>query len=324
MITRNIAFLILIISMPIFSAPDTTITDTLAPVETETTYSETESLATESNLQTYFSKRFILSFAEELFKRQEYERAFLEYMRYRYYYPSDTIVPYVEFRMGLCDERIGKYKSARELYEGLIRQLEPNHQLRDDAYYRYLLTFLLENNYSELYTRLDITRKQNSSVLPDDVLDYLEGVALFEEGEFSRAESVLAMASKGGSFVEPSINYLLSKVKQTRFLPQRNPYFAGALSMFIPGAGQAYTGRWGDAFYSFASAVGGIGSGIYFWKKDKTFAIISLSLGTFFYLGNIYGATVSAILFNKNSTSEFISKTEKELPHKPAEIFLGH
>lgn len=290
----------------------------------ESTYvkEETGTKETEIEPQQYLTRRFILSFAEELFKKSEYEKALLEYMRYRFYFPNDTIIPDIEFKIALCNEKLGKYKAARELYEGLVRRLKQEHNLYDDAEYRYYLSFYLENKYEDLYTRLDALKKRSNNLKTG--LEYLYALSLFDEGLFSEAESILVSVSKGNSFLQPSINYLLSRTRQTKFLPQKDPYLAGILSTFIPGLGQAYIGRWGDAFYSFFGAVGGIGSGIYFWKKDRTFAVLSLSFGTLLYLGNIYGATVSAHLFNKTTLKEFISGTKREIPHKPAEIYTGN
>jgi len=283
--------------------------------------SETSATALPSNCPC--TRKSILTFAEKLFSEGAYESALLEYLRYRHYFPEDSIIPHIEFRSGLCYERMGRLEIARQVYEGIARAVSFDNPLRYDAYYRYLLTFYLVGDYDGLNLHINALESSDSTY-PTYLLEYLRGWAFFKQARFTEAESIFQAQAKIQSPITPSVNYILSKSKQARVLPHKNPVIAGAGSTILPGAGQAYIGRWGDAGFSFAFSLGGIGSSIYFWNRDRSFALLAGAFGLVMYIGNIYGAVVSAELFNRDTIVDFITKSENEVPHPPQELMKGN
>ena len=154
-------------------------------------------------------------------------------------------------------------------------------------------------------------------------MDYLKIWSYFDRLEFDTTRQLLEKQNLEGNFLSPSINYLSSKTRQVEFLPQKSPVLSGLFSAVVPGLGQGYCERWGDALYSFVLSVGGLASSYYFWDRDRKFAIFTGTLGSFFYLGNIYGGIGAAILYNKNKKDEYIRKAHQEIPQPPEEILKG-
>lgn len=83
-------------------------------------------------------------------------------------------------------------------------------------------------------------------------------------------------------------------------LPHRRPALAASLSALLPGAGQAYNGRWGEA--TSALLVNGllIGSTATLLSREEWFAGASVGLlAASFYGGNIFSAMWGARRFNR-------------------------
>lgn len=82
----------------------------------------------------------------------------------------------------------------------------------------------------------------------------------------------------------------------------RNPWLASAFSTIIPGSGKAYAGQWKDGFISL------IFVGVNAWQTQRKFSNEGIesfwgwfhaSVGTGFYIGNIYGSHKAARRFNQ-------------------------
>jgi hypothetical protein len=89
----------------------------------------------------------------------------------------------------------------------------------------------------------------------------------------------------------------------------RSPVLATALSMVLPGSGQAYSGHWFDAGQAFAM-VGFFGFSTYAaWRYDTRVSHnyvltgISAAITALFYASNVYGAYKTAEYYNQNKTN---------------------
>ena len=87
---------------------------------------------------------------------------------------------------------------------------------------------------------------------------------------------------------------------------RRSPAFAGVLSAIVPGAGQVYAGQLGEGVAAFLT-VGSFAAitaenwsrnGLVNWKT-----ILFGTIGTVFYIGNIYGS-VATVNFQRNQFNE--------------------
>ncbi|MBN2544101.1 tetratricopeptide repeat protein [bacterium] len=266
-----------------------------------------------------FDRDKILLFADYLFNEGEYQRASVEYHRFNFGFPNDSRNQYSLFRIGLSNEKVKKYDKARKYYHNLIEKSTETKWVHS-AYYRTASTYYEEQKWVETIFYIDSLEKAEGNL--GGVFDYLRGWCYLHIKRYSDAQKIFERLNE--SDIEQrvsSLYYLISKTKQAQIMSGRSPFLSGLFSTVIPGAGQLYCGRIGDAGYSFVLSVGCAASSYYLWEDDKPFAITMAALGTFFYLGNIYGAVNSAKIYNDNSHREFIKKTEEGVPHKPTELF---
>jgi hypothetical protein len=85
------------------------------------------------------------------------------------------------------------------------------------------------------------------------------------------------------------------------------------ISAIIPGSGKIYSGYWKDGLFSLlVVSVTGIQAYRGFQKngKNSTYGWIYLTVGTGFYVGNIYGSGKAAHKRNKTLNHSIIHKIE--------------
>lgn len=263
-----------------------------------------------------FSADRVLAFAAELMKQKEYYRAITEYRRFLYSFPHDQRRSLAHFRIGLafyrgrdygealkafrevaesypqlshgrlawlwrgeCLMRQGKYEEAQNLYGAISLALAGEKQ-GEEAVYRRAWAFLYQQEWQE-------ARKRFQS-LPTDHPSH--------EAAHHIAEAI------------PNIENS----------PHKSPVLAGVLSAAIPGSGQLYIGRRGDAWLAFmlnGLFVAGIVEAL---NQDRP-AVAGI-LGLFeagWYAGNIYGAVNGAHKYNLHQARRFIQEMEDQFPYEP-------
>lgn len=259
----------------------------------------------------------ILAFADELFKLGDYPRAAIEYLRYGFLYPDEKCARQALFRAGICKEYSQKYDEARIIFSQLA--------LSADAYtmqflqYRIPLTFFMQNSLDSALESIDTIDAGECY----GALQYLRGWIFLRKQDYDSALSVFQniSANARNSSISGSLDYLILRCRGTNDLPYRSPFFAGLFSTLIPGMGRGYCGRWGDAFFSFA--VVGITTGLaaHMWKEDRVFSYVMAGIGSFFYVGNIYGSAKGAKVYNEEVHEKFWNKTWNEVPHPPTMLY---
>ena len=115
--------------------------------------------------------------------------------------------------------------------------------------------------------------------------------------------------------IAPLAQRLAEEVLDGTRLPSKSPLLAGLFSGIVPGGGQLYNGRLGDALLSFllnGLFIFGIVEAI----DSKEFAIAGV-LSLFeagWYIGNIYGAVNGAHKLNRYTTETFLRNLENRFP----------
>lgn len=143
----------------------------------------------------------------------------------------------------------------------------------------------------------------------------LEGLCAFAVGSWDVAERDFALASR----VAPDAGFrahagrLSPFVVQGRALPHRSPAFAGALSTFVPGAGQAYAGHARDGFRHLVFNAA-LGYTVYALASNEQVpaAVIVGSVAVPFYLGNVIGARESARRFDQAQRTRLLARAIAE------------
>ena len=88
-------------------------------------------------------------------------------------------------------------------------------------------------------------------------------------------------------------------------LPRKRPGLAAGMSAVLPGAGQAYNGRWGEAASAFIVNGLLIGSTVTLIRREEYFAGASVGLlAVSFYGGNVFSAMWGARRHNRLAAQE--------------------
>jgi len=231
-----------------------------------------------------------LDFADYLYRTGDYPRAALEYER---------------IGMSALGERTLASYSLLMAGEALLAADEPGRAVR---VYSFGLTNMPdEPRFAYGLLRAEFARGNLDAV--DTLAALLEGTDLRWHSGVYRSFS-LALAGKE----EEAVRHLSllgcelcdsAAALVSAPLGHRSPLFSAGLSTVLPGAGQAYCGRWGDAWQSLSVTGLFLGTSAYylFFSTDTSTAntvkgVVTASLGGLFWLGNIYGALNAALDYN--------------------------
>lgn len=264
----------------------------------------------------YYTPENILKFADFLYTEGDYLRAASEYQRYLFYQPQENAQ--IHYKIAVCYRFGGKTEQAIQGFEALLR-MEPEGQFASRSYYQIGATYFLQDQFersvqflTEALPRITDTR-QHAEAAQLIGLSYLRQKRWSKAGEVFKAlqkSDVMQVREKAGRYH----NY----AERGADLPTRSPFLAGAFSTIVPGTGRLYTGRLGDALNTLFT-VGLTGWQAYDgFSRDGLSSVKGWTLGTLcgiFYVGNIYGSVISARVYNRHITDEFLATLSIELPY---------
>jgi tetratricopeptide (TPR) repeat protein len=203
--------------------------------------------------------RFTL--ARELYLAQRYDNAIDEFRDYYQQYPEDKNAARAMFLWGNCELLTGNADAADKVW----RRVQREHPTSDWAARAGIKLGLAEagkNNWMESANNFNW---------------------LYEHSENykSLGKELAQLAVKG------------------KRMPRRDVTTGVILSAVLPGAGQAYSGRWGDAAAALV-ITGGLGTLAVMSYLDRQYvgAGVLGFLGITFYAGNIYNGGDAAIQYN--------------------------
>jgi TM2 domain-containing membrane protein YozV len=236
-------------------------------------------------------------FADELLRRGDHYRAITEYERFLYLYPEHPDVPTVRTRIAAAYYRGAQWDEASQRFLSIQEQYADQEAGRLAGLYLAAIA-LKQHDYGRALDALEAFER----AYPDDprrgdtatqrVLANLrwqrpnDGRAVFQEEAWTNGPAALRIS--------------LENVEEWKALPRKSPVLAGALSAALPGAGQVYVGRWGDAALAFVL------NGLFFWGTYEAFAndedvagSLLLAMDATWYLGSIYNAVNGAQKANR-------------------------
>ncbi len=263
----------------------------------------------------YYSAENTLKFADYLYQQGDYLRAVGEYQRYLFYKPQDSEV--IRYRIALCYRLGGKTEQAIQIFETFLQE-SPNSELASSTYYQIGVSYFLMEKYGKSVNYLDKFLPQITDVRYRAESQQLIGLSYLKQKRWFEAERIFN-ALQGSDVLEVREKAVIHSkyAAQGAKLPTRSPLLAGFLSTIVPGAGRAYTGRFGDALNSLLT-VGLTGWQAYDgFRRDGFSSVKGWTLGTLssiFYVGNIYGSVISARVFNRHVADEFLATLSIELP----------
>lgn len=256
-----------------------------------------------------------LGFAQHLYSEADYARAAAEFLRAAFTDSSTAVRTYANLMAGEAFLRASASENAgtstlraRETFEGV------KHGHADLAFFGVARSWFAQSEYERSRAALDSIVGQELGLRPR----LLRSWSLFRQHRFADASLAAGMPEAGvDSGADVGLLAALALL-DGHDLPRRNRGVSTALSVILPGAGQAYSGRAGDGVYSLLT-VAGSGLAAYWFatnpEKDRTRVKLSIfsALTALFYAGNVYGANIAARDYNLHQRRTYLAQAERIL-----------
>ena len=264
----------------------------------------------------YYSPENVLKFADFLYAQGDYLRAADEYQRYLFYEPQESTQ--IHYKIAVCHRFGGKTEQAIQGFEALLRR-DPKSQYASRSYYQIGATYFLQDQFERSVQFLGASLPRITDARQNAEAAQLIGLSYLKQKRWSEASEVFkALQASEIIPVREKAEMYHNYAEKGAALPTRSPFLAGTLSTVIPGAGRVYTGRFADALNTLF-IVGITGWQAYDgFRRDGLSSAKGWTLGTLcgiFYVGNIYGSVISARVYNRHITDEFLATLTVELPY---------
>ena len=211
-------------------------------------------------------------FADRYWDAREWERARIEYERLLFARPGSPLADHCRTRAALC---LAKARRRGDALAHVEKIAAPAERERTRA--------LVEREIERPAAALRAAEMGDSPLL-----------AGFLALEAERTDAAREQFARVGA---PARDELLRCADDVDALPRKSPALAGTMSALLPGSGQLYVGRPGDALAAFSINAVLIGGTVLAARRDQDAAAIAIGfVASGFWFGNIYGAANGAAL----------------------------
>lgn len=256
----------------------------------------------------YNNPENIYRFAQYLYENGDYIRAAVEFERFLFLAPiitTDTI----HYTIGKCYQSAGKFESALNYYQKIIDNPAPS-DLQDKTRFQIALMQFEKNDYSGSMNYIKQNRPRLKNQHTALQMEQLFGINLLYRRHWPVAiEHFSNLVLQSQQLNSDSTTLALKNLALNGLhLTRKNALTAGIMSAILPGSGKIYAGKTNDALYSLV-LIGLTGWQAYegFQKNGirSTRGWIYGTIGSIFYLGNIYGSTVAVKIYNDKIENDF-------------------
>ncbi len=269
-----------------------------------------------------FTADQLLQFAGQLLREGEYFRAITEFRRFRFNYPDDPRQAMALFRVGQAFYRGQQYNEALQTFRDVI-QFYPETPYGRQAWLWQGESLLQQTQFdaAEQSYSTYIERYANAPALP--YAQYQRGWTLLYRRQWRAAATELQQIPDT-SALYPAAQQLAVEVQEGSQRPKKSPFLAGTLSTLLPGAGQLYNGRLGDAVLTFLLNGLFIAGSIEAIQHDELAIAGVLSFfEAGWYGGNVYSAVNGAHKHNRHANEALIQDLERRFRMTPPELSSG-
>jgi hypothetical protein len=247
----------------------------------------------------------LLIFAEQLMREGEYFRAITEYRRFLFFYPDDPRRAMVHFSIGLAFYRGESYVEALQTFQEVTQQY-PNTAYGKQAWLWQGESLIKQGQY----TTAEGIYKAITEHFPYDRIGqqarYQRAWTLLYQRQWRNAATQFQQVAPDSDLYQ-SAQLLAQEALVGERLPTKSPVLAGIFSGILPGSGQLYNGRLGDALLAFFLNSLFIVGAIEAIHSDAPAIAGMLSFfEAGWYAGNVYGAINGAHKYNRHTTETFL------------------
>jgi TolA-binding protein len=252
-----------------------------------------------------FSADQLFMFAEQLMREGEYFRAITEYRRFLFYYPDEPRCAMVHFSIGLAFYRGESYTEALQTFQEVIQRY-PNTAYGKQAWLWQGESLIRQGQYTtaeQLY--IELTERFPSERIGQQAR-YQRAWTLLYRRQWRDAATLFQQVAPDSDLYQ-SAQLLAQEALVGEGLPTKSPALAGILSGLLPGSGQLYNGRLGDALLAFfLNSLFIVGAVEAVHSDARAVAGILSFFEAGWYVGNVYGAINGAHKYNRHSTETFL------------------
>ena len=272
--------------------------------------------ASASSPEDAFTADRILGFAAELMTEKEYYRAITEYRRFLFSFPHDQRRAMAYFRVGLAFYRGADYREA-------LRGFQEVANLYPDSPYGKLARLwqgeclMRQGLYEPAGGIFGAVGQSLEGEQTGEHAVYRRAWAFLYQRKWREAREQFRNLSVNSPFRDAARD-LAGKIPDIEHASRKSPILAGLLSAVLPGSGQFYVGRKGDAWLAFV--LNGLFLAGVIEALDEGRPEVAGTLGLFeagWYAGNIYGAINGAHKHNLQHARKFIQEMERQFPYEP-------
>ncbi len=229
------------------------------------------------------------AFADRLWDAHEWARARIEYERLLFARPTTRFATHCHQRAALCLARVRRRGDALAHVDKIA-----------DASERAATRALVERE----------VERPEAALRAADVA----GAPLLAGFLALEAEQCAGARERFTPLPETVRSELLATVDAIEQRPRKSRLLAGSLSALLPGSGQLYIGRPGDALAAFTTNAILIGGTVVAARRDQDVAAIALGFVAFgFWNGNIYGAANGATLHDRRRRDALLDEARGRL-----------
>jgi tetratricopeptide (TPR) repeat protein len=247
----------------------------------------------------------LLIFAEQLMREGEYFRAITEYRRFLFYYPDDPRRAMAHFSIGLAFYRGESYMEALQTFQE-VTQRYPSTAYGKQAWLWQGESLVRQGQYTtaeQLYA--EITER-----FPHDSIGqqarYQRAWMLLYRRQWRDAATQFQQVAPDSDLYQ-NAQLLAQEALVGERLPTKSPILAGIFSGLLPGSGQLYNGRLGDALLAFflnSLFIVGVVEAVHHDVPAVAGILSFFEAG--WYVGNVYGAINGANKYNRHATDIFL------------------
>jgi tetratricopeptide (TPR) repeat protein len=260
----------------------------------------------------------LIEFADHLMREGEYFRAITEYRRFLFIYPQDPRHAMIHFRVGITLYRGQQYAEALQTFRE-VAQRYPDTPYGQQAWLWQGESLLRQAQYQaaeQIYTQI---LEQFPDGEAGQVARYQRGWALLYQRQWQAASLQFRQITSESSLYRIA-HRLAEEVLDGNQLPSKSPLVAGVLSGVLPGSGQMYNGRVGDALLAFflnGLFIAGIAQAVTHGELAVAGVLSFFEAG--WYAGNVYGAINGAHKHNRRTSETFLRNLENRYRFQPPE-----
>jgi TolA-binding protein len=262
------------------------------------------------------SSNQLLIFAEQLMQEGEYFRAITEYRRFLFYYPDDPRRAMAHFSIGLAFYRGESYAEARQTFQE-VTQHYPNTAYGQQAWLWQGESLIRQGQYTtaeQLYS--EITERFPHDRIGQQARYKRAWTLLYRRQWRDAATQFQQVTPTPDSGLYQSAQLLAQEVIASERLPTKSPVLAGIFSGLLPGSGQLYNGRLGDALLAFfLNSMFIVGAVEAIHRNSPAVAGILSFFEAGWYAGNVYGAINGANKYNRHTTEIFLRNLDNRFHH---------